>query len=108
MLETAPSEGPSAPLHVFEKVVAAPAIDADTRWLTMLPGYPDGSYGYAQVDRYLGPQPRPRLYVEYLGQGDSDKPAHYRYSSIERADLVEAQWRAHGVRHAMVVTFDYS
>jgi Virulence activator alpha C-term len=32
----------------------------------MLPGYPDGSYGYAQVDRYLGP----RLYIEYLGQGD--------------------------------------
>jgi pimeloyl-ACP methyl ester carboxylesterase len=74
----------------------------------MLPGYPDGSYGYAQVDRYLGPRLGPRLYIEYLGQGDSDKPARYRYSSIERADLIEAQWRAHAVRRTMVVTFDYS
>jgi pimeloyl-ACP methyl ester carboxylesterase len=108
MLETTRGEGSSQPLHVFEKVVAGPTVDADTRWLTMLPGYPDGSYGYAQVDRYLGPQPGPRLYVEYLGQGDSDKPGRYRYSSVERADLVEAQWRAHGIRRTMVVSFDYS
>jgi pimeloyl-ACP methyl ester carboxylesterase len=108
MLDSAASGGSSEPLHVFEKVVATTGVGAHTRWLTMLPGYPDGSYGYARVDRYLGPEPSPRLYVEYLGQGDSDKPAHYRYSSIERADLIEAQWRAHGVRHTMVVTFDYS
>ncbi len=108
MLETAAGEGSAQPLHVFEKVVATPPVGADSRWLTMLPGYPDGSYGYAQVDRYLGPQPAPRLYIEYLGQGDSDKPARYRYSSMERADLVEAQWRAHGVRRTMVVAFDYS
>jgi pimeloyl-ACP methyl ester carboxylesterase len=108
MLEMAGGEASSQPLHVFEKVVAAPTVDADTRWLTMLPGYPDGSYGYAQVDRYLGPRPGPRLYVEYLGQGDSDKPGRYRYSSVERADLVEAQWPAHGIRRTMVVSFDYS
>jgi pimeloyl-ACP methyl ester carboxylesterase len=108
MLETTAGERSVQPLHVFEKVVAAPPVGADTLWLTMLPGYPDGSYGYAQVDRYLGPQPGPRLYIEYLGQGDSDKPAHYRYSSIERADLIEAQWRAHGIRRTMVVTFDFS
>jgi pimeloyl-ACP methyl ester carboxylesterase len=108
MVETAAGGRSVPPLHVFEKVVAAGPVGADTRWLTMLPGYPDGSYGYAQVDRYLGPEPGPRLYVEYLGQGDSDKPAHYRYSSVERADLVEAQWRAHGVRQTMVVSFDYS
>ncbi len=108
MLEPARAERSPAPLHVFEKVVATRPVGADTRWLTMLPGYPDGSYGYAQVDRYLGAQPAPRLYIEYLGQGDSDKPAHYRYSSVERADLIQAQWRAHGVRRTMVVTFDYS
>jgi pimeloyl-ACP methyl ester carboxylesterase len=107
-VETARGEGSWQPLHVFEKVVATPPVGADTRWLTMLPGYPDGSYGYAQVDRYLGSQPGPRLYVEYLGQGDSDKPARFRYSSIERADLTQAQWRAHGIRRTMVVAFDYS
>src|SRR3954454_12072295 len=80
MLEAARGEGSLQPLHVFEKVVATPPVGADPRWLTMLPGYPDGSYGYAQVDRYLGPEPGPRLYVEYLGQGDSDKPARFRYS----------------------------
>ncbi len=74
----------------------------------MLPGYPDGSYGYAQADQHLGSAATPRLYVEYLGQGDSDKPARYRYSTIERADLVQAEWRAHGIRSTMVVTFDYS
>lgn len=108
ILEAGSGEGSAEPLHVFERVVATPLVGAGARWLTMLPGYPDGSYGYAQVDRYLGPQPAPRLYVEYLGQGDSDKPARFRYSSIERADLIEAQWRAHDIRHTMVVSFDYS
>jgi len=108
MLEAGSGGGSAEPLHVFEKVVAESTVSADTRWLTMLPGYPDGSYGYAQVDRYLGPQSAPRLYVEYLGQGDSDKPARFCYSSIERADLIEAQWRAHGIRRTIVVAFDYS
>jgi pimeloyl-ACP methyl ester carboxylesterase len=108
MLEAAGGERSSQPLHVFEKTVATPPVGSDTRWLTMLPGYPDGSYGYAQVDRYLGRRPGPRLYVEYVGQGDSDKPKRYRYSTFERADLVQAQWRAHGIRRTMVVSFDYS
>jgi pimeloyl-ACP methyl ester carboxylesterase len=108
MPKAATDAGGSGSLYVFEKVVAAAPVGADTRWLTMLPGYPDGSYGYAQVDRYLGAQSAPRLYVEYLGQGDSDKPTRYRYSSVERADLVEAHWGAHGVRRTMVVAFDYS
>jgi pimeloyl-ACP methyl ester carboxylesterase len=108
LVDARPGESSSQPLHVFEKVVATLPVSADTRWLTMLPGYPDGSYGYAQVDRYLGSQPGPRLYVEYLGQGDSDKPMRDHYSSIERADLIQAQWRAHGIRRTMVVSFDYS
>jgi pimeloyl-ACP methyl ester carboxylesterase len=95
-------------LQVFEKVVAPLPVSAGTRWLTMLPGYPDGSYGYAQVDQHLGAAARPRLYIEYLGQGDSDKPAHYGYSTLERADLVQAQWHAHGIRRTMVMAFDFS
>jgi pimeloyl-ACP methyl ester carboxylesterase len=96
-------------LMVFERVVGAP--DATGCWITMLPGYPDGSYGYAKVDALLGDadnEVAPRLYLEYVGQGDSDKPRDYPYSTIERADLVEAQWQAHGVRRTFVVTFDYS
>jgi pimeloyl-ACP methyl ester carboxylesterase len=56
----------------------------------------------------LGEHLRPRLYVEPVGQGDSDKPRHYRYSTVERADLVQALWRHHCVRATVVVTFDYT
>jgi pimeloyl-ACP methyl ester carboxylesterase len=93
--------------RVFERV-ATGGHDADAVWLTLLPGYPDGSYGWAQVDRMLGEHLGPRLYVEPVGQGDSDKPRRYRYSTLERADLVEALWRHHGVRATVVVTFDYT
>jgi pimeloyl-ACP methyl ester carboxylesterase len=94
-------------LRVFERV-ATTGHDADAVWLTLLPGFPDGSYGWAQVDRMLGDGPGPRLYVEPVGQGDSDKPRHYPYSTIERADLVGALWRHHGVRRTVVVTIDYT
>jgi pimeloyl-ACP methyl ester carboxylesterase len=96
-------------LRVFERVAAAEQdAGRDTGWLTMLPGFPDGSYGWAQVDRILGDTVRPRLYAEPVGQGDSDKPRDYRYSTIERADLVQALWRHHGVQRTVVVTFDYT
>jgi pimeloyl-ACP methyl ester carboxylesterase len=94
-------------LRVFERVVAAEQ-SADPVWLTLLPGFPDGSYGWAQVDRMLGDDLGPRLYVEPVGQGDSDKPRDYSYSTIERADLVEALWRHHGVHRTVAVTFDYT
>jgi pimeloyl-ACP methyl ester carboxylesterase len=95
-------------LQVFERVAAAERADQDTVWLTMLPGFPDGSYGWAQADQLLGDDLRPRLYVEPVGQGESDKPRDYRYSSIERADLIQALWRHHGVARTVVVTFDYT
>jgi pimeloyl-ACP methyl ester carboxylesterase len=103
------SEAATAPgaLQVFERVTGT-AHGADAVWLTMLPGFPDGSYGWAQTDRLLGERLGPRLYVEPVGQGDSDKPRDYRYSTIERADLVEAMWQHHGVRRTVVVTFDYT
>ena len=42
-------------LRVFERAAAAEQdADEDTVWLTMLPGFPDGSHGWAQVDRILG------------------------------------------------------
>jgi pimeloyl-ACP methyl ester carboxylesterase len=96
-------------LRVFERVAAAEHDrDDDTVWLTLLPGFPDGSYGWARVDRMLGNDLGPRLYVEPVGQGDSDKPRDYRYSTVERADLVEALWRHHGVRRSVIVAFDYT
>ena len=78
-------------------------------WTTFMPGYPDGSFGWAQVDQELGADARaPKLFVEYVGQGDSDKPAHYPYGSMERADLIEALWEAEGVQSTFLASFDYS
>jgi pimeloyl-ACP methyl ester carboxylesterase len=102
---TLPPTGPDLP-HVFELVRGDPPEDG--HWISMLPGFPDGSYGWARVDALLGGAPTPRLYAEYLGQGDSDKPRGYRYSTVERADLVEALWAAHGVTSTVAVSFDYS
>jgi pimeloyl-ACP methyl ester carboxylesterase len=75
-------------LRVFERVAAA-GDDADAVWITLLPGFPDGSYGWAQVDRMLGDGLGSRLYAEPVGQGDSDKPRDYPYSTVERVPQAE-------------------
>ena len=96
-------------VRVFERVIPEGARDEAALWTTFLPGFPDGSYGWAHVNQYVpGDRLTPRLFVEYIGQGDSDKPSGYPYSSIERADLVEAQWRSHGIRSTYAIAFDYS
>ena len=103
-------------IDVFEHAVVPSskkeATPDATRWLTFLPGFPDGSYGYSKIESLLTQNSLlsalPRLFVEYVGQGDSDKPTKYNYSTMERADLVQAQWKAHGIRATVIVTFDYS
>lgn len=101
-------------LNVFERVETGTdgqQPSPSSRWLTMLPGFPDGSFGFAKVEDLLAKSSignTPRLYVEYVGQGESDKPRSYAYSSMERADLVQAQWNDHNISRTVVVTFDYS
>ena len=59
-----------------------------------MPGFPDGSFGWAKIDQHLGGNGMaPKIHVEYVGQGDSDKPSKYPYGTMERADLVAALWR---------------
>jgi pimeloyl-ACP methyl ester carboxylesterase len=102
-------DGHEPAVGIFERTALPPgtAVSDEATWLTLLPGFPDGSYGWAQVDRLLDPRLGPRLYVEPVGQGDSDTPPGYAYSTFERADLVQALWRHHGMRHTVLVTFDY-
>ena len=50
----------------------------------------------------------PRLFFDYVGMGDSDKPENYAYSTAERTDLVEAIWRDLGVQSTTLVAFDFS
>ncbi len=86
-------------VHVFQRVVR----DGAAVWTTFLPGFPDGSFGWVKVDEQLsGNGMTPRLYVEFVGQGDSDKPAEYPYGTMERADLVQALWEAEGIRKVSV------
>lgn len=93
-----------APLRVFVRA------EGDLEHaVTFLPGYPDGSFGWNKVVRYLpGPAGMPKLLFDYVGMGDSDKPKTYAYSTAERTDLVEALWRDLGVRSTTLVAFDFS
>ena len=77
--------------------------------VTFLPGYPDGSFGWAKVRPHLpNAAEMPKLFVEYVGMGDSDKPKDYAYSTTERTDLVEALWRDLSVQSTTMVAFDFS
>jgi pimeloyl-ACP methyl ester carboxylesterase len=93
-----------APLKVFLRREGELA-----RAVSFLPGYPDGSFGWAKVRSHLpNAAEMPKLFVEYIGMGDSDKPKDYAYSTAERADLVEAIWRELAVRSTTLVAFDFS
>jgi pimeloyl-ACP methyl ester carboxylesterase len=93
-----------APLKVFLRREGDLA-----HFVSFLPGYPDGSLGWAKVLPYLpNAAEMPKLFVEYVGMGDSDKPRDYAYSTAERTDLVEAIWRDLAVQSTTLVGFDFS
>jgi len=93
-----------APLNVFFRQEGEIA-----HAVSFLPGFPDGSFGWAKVLPYLpNAAEMPKLFVEYVGMGDSDKPKDYAYSIAERTDLVEAIWRDFGVQSTTLVAFDVS
>ena len=93
-----------APLKVFLRQEGDPA-----HAVSFLPGFPDGSFGWAKVRPHLpNTIEMPKLFVEYVGMGDSDKPKDHAYSTAERTDLVEAVWRDLSVRSTTLVAFDFS
>jgi pimeloyl-ACP methyl ester carboxylesterase len=93
-----------APLRIFLRREGDP-----THAVSFLPGFPDGSFGWARVQPHLPNAPEmPKLFVEYVGMGDSDKPKDHAYSTAERTDLVEAIWRDLSVRSTTLVAFDFS
>jgi pimeloyl-ACP methyl ester carboxylesterase len=93
-----------APLNVFLKREGDLA-----RAVSFLPGYPDGSFGWARVLPHLpNSTVMPKLFAEYLGMGDSDKPKDHPYSTAERTDLVETIWRAYSVKSTTLIAFDFS
>ncbi len=103
------TDGSTDIVNVFHGTSHDVGIDEKSVWMSFLPGWPDGSFGWAKVNQHLGDEDiGPRLFVEYVGHGDSDKPASYPYGTVERADLVEAQWEAEGIKSTFIVGFDYS
>jgi pimeloyl-ACP methyl ester carboxylesterase len=77
--------------------------------VSFLPGFPDGSFGWARVLPHLpNATEMPKLFFDYIGMGDSDKPKEYVYSTAERTDLVEAIWRDLSIRSTTLVAFDFS
>ena len=43
--------------------------------VSFLPGFPDGSFGWAKVLPFLqNATDMPKLFLDYVGMGDSDKP----------------------------------
>ncbi len=102
--ETAQSKN----LFVFNKLITYPKQNRG-KIISFLPGFPSGSYDWSKIDALMEDQkPLNRLYVEYVGQGESDKPENYPYSTFERADLVEALWNHHRIESTAIATFDYS
>src|SRR6202045_3535825 len=77
--------------------------------ISFLPGFPDGSFGWAKVLPHLpNAAEMSKLFVEYVGMGDTDKPKDYAYSTADRTDLVEAIWRDLSVQSTTLVAFDFS
>ncbi|MGH9500253.1 MAG: alpha/beta fold hydrolase [Terriglobales bacterium] len=77
--------------------------------VSFLPGFPDGSFGWAKVRPHLpNAASMPKFFLDYVGMGDSDKPKDHAYSTAERADLVESLWQYLSVRSTTLVAFDFS
>jgi pimeloyl-ACP methyl ester carboxylesterase len=75
-------------------------------WCTLLHGFPTSSFDWHRVWDALGAR-RCLLAFDFLGFGDSDKPADHDYSIHEQADLTELLWERHGIVETAIVTHDY-
>jgi pimeloyl-ACP methyl ester carboxylesterase len=88
--------------HLFTRV----AGHEGAPWLTLVHGFPTCSWDWAQVADGLA-RDRRLLMFDFLGFGDSDKPADHVYSIEEQADLTEALWRRHGIERTALIVHDY-
>jgi len=96
-------------LFIWNKTVNSPKSKKSSKWTTMMPGFPDGSFGWAATEKLLAQYDHePRLYLDYVGMGDSDKPEKYNYGVQERANMVESLWQHHDITETILVTFDFS
>ena len=77
--------------------------------VSFLPGFPDGSFGWAKVRPHLpNAAEMPKLFLDYVGMGDSDKPKDYAYSTAERARSRRSDLASMSVQSTTLVAFDFS
>jgi pimeloyl-ACP methyl ester carboxylesterase len=81
-------------------------IGGDGTWCTLFHGFPTSSWDWHTVWPTLTGRRR-TLAFDFLGFGDSDKPAEHEYSLIEQADLVLALWQKHAVTRTDLIVHDY-
>jgi pimeloyl-ACP methyl ester carboxylesterase len=76
-------------------------------WCTLLHGFPTSSFDWHLVWDALSAR-RSLLAFDFLGFGDSDKPADHDYSLHEQADLTASLWRTHGIERTALLVHDYA
>lgn len=76
-------------------------------WCTLLHGFPTSSFDWHQQWDALAGEHR-LLGFDFLGFGDSDKPAEHVYAIHEQADLTERLWELHGVERTSLLVHDYA
>ncbi len=74
--------------------------------VTLLHGFPTSSFDWAGVIARL--DGCDALTFDFLGFGDSDKPADHTYSLVEQTDLTQAVWAHCGVRRTLLVAHNYA
>ena len=95
--------------NVFARVAGhgSPSTDRPApAWCTLFHGFPTSSCDWHAVWPTVAAR-RQALAFDFLGFGDSDKPADHTYSIGEQADLAVALWRRFGVTRTDLVVHDY-
>jgi pimeloyl-ACP methyl ester carboxylesterase len=81
-------------------------VEGDGSWCTLFHGFPTSSFDWHLVWPALVERRR-TLAFDFLGFGDSDKPADHTYDIVEQADFAVALWQAHGITRTDLVVHDY-
>ena len=65
IVERAENADVAGTIHVWKRVERSASPNNQESWTTFLPGFPDGSFGWAKVDQQLnGNSTLPKIHVE--------------------------------------------
>jgi pimeloyl-ACP methyl ester carboxylesterase len=81
-------------------------VDGAGPWCTLFHGFPTSAWDWHLVWPTLAGRRRV-LAFDFLGFGESDKPADHTYDIVEQADFAVALWKMHGITRTDLVVHDY-